>query len=151
MYDPLVIGFYGRSNCGKTTIISELIKQLAKEGYKICAIKQTDKPLSIDTKNKDTWKYRESGADIIVFSSTIEATFLLPNSFNISIIIKKISQFLDPDIIFIEGANDPAIPKIRIGSITLRENTVFTYKGDIINLIDYIQIELGRKRKTCRA
>jgi hypothetical protein len=54
-------------------------------------------------------------------------------------------QLMNLDIIFIEGANDPTIPKIRIGSKTLRENTLFTYDGDSYKLYNYILSELRRR------
>jgi len=142
MFSPLVIGFYGASNSGKTTILTELIKQLKHKGYMIGTIKQTDKPLSMDTPGKDTWKHKEAGASLVVFSSTIETTFLMPTSLQASSIIEKMMQLQDFDIIFVEGANDPEIPKIRFGSKALRKNTLFTYDGDFNNLLHYILHEL---------
>ncbi len=141
---PLVIGIYGTSNSGKTTLITELIRQLAQREFRIGTIKQTDKPISMDVPEKDTWRHKDAGANIVVFSSTTETTFLLPTQINVSMTIEKMTQLLDLDIIFIEGANDPSIPKIRIGSKDLRENTLFTYDGDINNLLNYIQ---GKIRK----
>ncbi|MFH1013756.1 MAG: molybdopterin-guanine dinucleotide biosynthesis protein B [Thermoplasmatota archaeon] len=144
MDSPLVIGIYGTSNSGKTTLITELIRQLALRGYRIGTIKQTNKPISMDVSEKDTWRHKDAGANIVVLSSTIETTFLLPTPINVSIMIEKMTQLLDLDIILIEGANDPSIPKIRIGSIECRENTLFTYDGDINNLLNYIQGKIRR-------
>lgn len=147
MYSPLVIGLYGTSNSGKTTVLTELINQLAQKGYRVGTIKQTDKPISMDTPEKDTWRHKTAGANIVVFSSTIETTCLLPTPLKISMIIEKMNQLLDLDIIFIEGSNDPSIPKIRIGTKALRENTLFIYDGDINNLLNYIQNEIRKRQK----
>ncbi len=147
MYSPPVIGLYGPSNSGKTIILTELIKQLDQKGYKVGTIKQTDKSQSMDTPEKDTWKYKEAGANIVVFSSAIETTCLLPAPLKIPLTIEKMNQLLDLDIIFIEGANDPSIPKIRIGTTELRENTLFIYDGDMNNLLNYVQNEIRKKQK----
>ena len=144
MITPIVLGFYGFSSSGKTTILTDLIKQLTQRGYKVGTIKQMDKALSIDTPGKDTWKHKEAGADMVVFSSQNETSFIIPDQLNQSTIIKHMTQMQGLDIIFIEGVQDPSIPKIRIGDKPIRENTLFTYDGDFNNLLDHILEKLKR-------
>lgn len=138
MSSQLVLGFYGFSNSGKTTIITDLIKQLTEKGFKVGIIKQTDKSISLDAPGKDTWRHREAGANIVVFSSSIETSYLIPNQLKISQVIEQMNQLQHLDIVLVEGANDPAIPKIRIGSKPLRENTLFTYNDDFNNLFEHV-------------
>jgi len=144
MNQPFVIGFYGYSNSGKTTLILRLIEQLKKEQYIVGSIKQTDKPLSMDTPQKDTWKHKNAGADIVVFSSSLESIVLLPERIQIPDVIEIMKKVKDLDIILVEGATDPSIPKIRIGLREERTNTVYTYDGDFNKLLSYIKQEVHK-------
>jgi molybdopterin-guanine dinucleotide biosynthesis protein B len=67
MKKPAVIGFYGESKTGKTTLIIEIIKRLTNEGLKVATVKITDKNIGIDTEGKDTWKYSKAGSELVVF------------------------------------------------------------------------------------
>ena len=141
---PAVFGIYGHSNTGKTTLIKRLISQLTKEGYIVAAIKQTKKTISLDTMNKDTWKYHTAGARLVVFSSYRETDFLFHNLLNTSEIIRIISSFGCYEIILIEGAYDANIPKIRFGSGKKRKNTLASYNGDINEILAIIKQALKK-------
>jgi len=66
-----VLGFYGFSNTGKTTVIQYLIEELTNRGFKVATVKVTDKPVSIDTEGKDTWRFAQKGAKIIAMSTPV--------------------------------------------------------------------------------
>lgn len=146
MKKPLVIGFYGESNTGKTTIITKLIQKLTQENFKVASIKNTDKKTSIDQKNKDTWKHAEAGAKLVVFKTPIETDYLFKKQQTIDEIINKIKQFNSYDLILIEGVNDENTPKIRIGNTKERKNTVYTYKNnDFEELYNFIKEKINRR------
>ena len=64
---PIVIAVVGGKKIGKTRTIETLIRHLAKEGYKIGAVKHIPEPnFTIDQKGKDTWTYAQSGATVII-------------------------------------------------------------------------------------
>jgi molybdopterin-guanine dinucleotide biosynthesis protein B len=138
MKDP-VVGIYGRSDSGKTTLIVDIIKNLSNEGFKIASVKITDKKIGIDTKEKDTWKHGKAGANLVVFSSPQETDFLIKQSEDLSGIISLINKIDKYDLIIVEGANDKFIPKIRIGNITEREKTIYTYSGDFNEVIRFLK------------
>src|SRR4030042_130363 len=127
---PIVIGFYGKSNMGKTSLIIRLIQKLSQEGYKIASIKQTKKPIGVDCIGKDTWKHADAGAELVVFSSPVETDFLLKKKLTSEDILQQIATMDSYDCILVEGATDPHIPKIRIGNIKKRLNTIGEYQGD---------------------
>jgi molybdopterin-guanine dinucleotide biosynthesis protein MobB len=145
--DHAVIGFYGKSGSGKTSLIENLIKKLNSEGLKVATIKTTNKKISIDTQGKDTLKYNKAGSRVVVFSSPIETDFLVKEKLLTDDILKQI-KFLDAfDIILIEGANDPDIPKIRLGDIEERENTIHHYTGDFEKVMELIKKKINKKLK----
>ena len=127
-------------------LITKVISWLKSNGYTVATIKITDKKISMDTKGKDTDRYKTAGSDLIVFSTGIETTIITPMAMKIDDIISYISD--GPiDIILIEGANDSKTPKIRIDDQSrIRENTLWTYQDDIDKIKIYIEKQLRKKR-----
>lgn len=136
---PYIIGFYGKSNTGKTTIITDLIKRLTEDDFKVATIKKSDKEISIDEPGKDTYRHAESGAKLTVLSSKFETDFVVKKNIKTNEIVGIISQIGSYDFIFVEGAFDKYVPKIRIGDIDKRENTVFDYDGDFGKLYNLVK------------
>jgi molybdopterin-guanine dinucleotide biosynthesis protein MobB len=141
---PTVLGVYGESNSGKTNVVVALVSQLTKEGYRVATIKQTNKFVSMDTQQKDTWRHHEAGAGLVVFTSKSETDFLMQKKLVISEIIRRIMQFGIYDVILVEGADDPKIPKIQLGSGKKRSNTITSYKGDLEEILTIIKLELKK-------
>jgi molybdopterin-guanine dinucleotide biosynthesis protein B len=144
---PAVIGFYGRTDSGKTSLILKLIKRLTTEGYKVATIKKSDKNIGIDTKGKDTWKQSQAGAKLVVFSSIRETDFMVRRKMKTNDIIKSISELGDFDIILVEGARDPSVPKIKIGTIAERKNTIGYYHYNLDEIYTIIKREIDKNSK----
>jgi molybdopterin-guanine dinucleotide biosynthesis protein MobB len=138
MSTPTVFGIYGDSDTGKTTLIVKLVTHFTKEGVRVATVKQTKKSLSLDTEGKDTWRHHGAGSHLVVFSSACETDFLFHQAMNTSDILQKIKEFGSYDLVFIEGADDPTIPKIQVGASEIRKNTIAQYKNnfnDVVNVI----------------
>jgi molybdopterin-guanine dinucleotide biosynthesis protein B len=145
MNKPVIIGFYGLSNSGKTTLITKLIKHFSEEGLNVATIKQSNKPYSIDMVDKDTWKHSEAGAKLTCFQSTVETSFIVKNQLEIKEIIRIISKLDSFDLVLVEGARDDFIQKIRLNETTpLRKQTIFTFNGDINKVIHIIIQKLSK-------
>jgi len=145
MSTPTIFGIYGKSDTGKTTLITKLVSQLTKQGYRIATIKQTKKAISLDSVNKDTWRHHKAGAELVVFSSRCETDLFLYKVLNSSEIIRRISSFGYYDLILVEGADDLDIPKIQLGTGKKRYNTITSYKGNIEEILTLITRELKKK------
>lgn len=144
--DPYVLGIYGQSNTGKTTIITRILQRLTKEGYRIATIKQTSKKIGYDCKGKDTWRHSNAGASVTVFTSPIETDILIKKKCSLHQIIQQLSMIDSYDCILIEGATCADIPKIRIGTIKKRTNTLWDYQDDFELLVEYIRNKIERKK-----
>ena len=138
MLEPIIIGFYGYSKSGKTKLITELISYYTKQNYKIACIKQTNKSYNVDKKGKDTYLFASKGSKIIVFKTKKQTSIITNNKINIKNIIEYIRKNHNVDIIFIEGAKDFFIPKIRIGEKPLMKNTILNYDNNINKIISII-------------
>ena len=99
----------------------------------------------MDTKRKDTWQHHGAGAELVVFSSICETDFLLNKSMSTSEIIRRITDFGCYDIILMEGADDPCIPKIQMGVGKKRENTIASYEDNFNETLKIIKRELKMK------
>ncbi len=145
MKKPVIIGFYGYSNSGKTTLISKLINYFSEKEFNVATIKQTNKQYSIDTVGSDTWKHAEAGAKLCCFQTAVETSFIVKNQLEIKEIIRVISELGSYNLIFVEGARDDFIQKIRLNDTTpLRKQTLLTYNGNINMVIDIIEEKLRK-------
>jgi len=113
-----VIAIVGSKGSGKTTTIETLTKQLTKRGYKIAVVKHIPEPnFTIDTEEKDTWRFAQSGAKIIVTVASDEIATIEKvdaTSFSLEEILHRCR---DIDLVFLEGFKKLAgknhdIPKI---------------------------------------
>ena len=145
---PAVFGFYGLSNTGKTTLIANIIQKLTMAGYKVATIKYCDKRIGIDMEQKDTCKLSQAGSVLVVFSSPIETDFIIKQGKSITQILNHINSFGCFDIVLVEGAYDSDIPKIRLGDIVQRKNTLGTYNGDLNKIIEMIKKEIKQKQRS---
>lgn len=141
-----ILGFYGSSGVGKTTLLTRIVKLLTDEGFHVAVVKISNQSINLDTEGKDTYLYGQAGAETVVFSSTKETTFLLKKALSTRQIIDHLLQQSSYDFIFVEGALEEWIPKIRLGDIDLRPNTLSTYDGNFEDLYQKIrQNKLERK------
>ena len=145
MSQTAIFEFYGRSNTGKTTLIVKIIEKLTNEGYKVATIKKSDKKIDIDKKGKDTWKHGQAGAKLVVLSSSHETDFIVKENMLIDDIIQNISEIGCYDVIIVEGARDPSIPKIRLGDIEERDNTIGYYQDNFEEIFKLIKKEIDKK------
>jgi len=144
---PVVLGLYGYSGSGKTTLMQDLIVALSKKKYRVAAIKKTSHEYSMDTPGSDTWKFKQAGAQLIVFHTGIESTIVIPLPLPVREIIDVISNLQDVDIILCEGSLDGSFPMIRVDkNKPLQTETVFTYDGDINKLLSFITEQLKRRK-----
>ncbi|MEM2098138.1 MAG: molybdopterin-guanine dinucleotide biosynthesis protein B [Candidatus Bathyarchaeia archaeon] len=112
------IAVIGTKKSGKTTTITNLIQELTKRGYKVAAIKHINEPnFTIDTPNKDTWKYAQAGAKTIIAIAQNETTTIQKTPIQNQTLTTLLKKCAENDIIIIEGlkqhtATNKNIPKI---------------------------------------
>ncbi len=63
------VSFVGRSNSGKTTLITRLIPVLCGRNLKIGTIKHTHHKAEFDKVGKDSWRHRQAGSEQVVLHS----------------------------------------------------------------------------------
>ncbi len=111
---PCIIGFTGRHNSGKTTLICKLLPELQKKGYSIGVFKSTHHVVRFDEPGKDTALFRQAGVSKVALAGPEEiALFQAPGDEALERTIYRL--FPDEDIVILEGfKNAPGIPKIEV-------------------------------------
>ncbi len=100
---PIVIAVAGVKKSGKTTLIVGLIHELAKRGFTIAAVKHIPEAgFTIDQPGKDTWRYAQAGAQIVLAVSPNE-TAILKKTDNLPSIDSILRKCQNSDIVLVEG------------------------------------------------
>ncbi|RLF59542.1 MAG: molybdopterin-guanine dinucleotide biosynthesis protein B [Thermoplasmata archaeon] len=146
--NTVILGVYGTSNSGKTTLIIDLVYWLTSKGFKVATVKKTNKAIQLDATGKDTFLHGKAGASITVFSSEIETTGIIQKRKSEIEIIDHLKKLDEYDVILIEGSNAKNVSKIRMDpQCQLRENTIFTYDKDNQKIKKYLINVLNMRKK----
>ena len=106
----LAVAFSGPSNSGKTSLIVK-VSNFLKDTYQIAIVKHdpSDKA-TFDQEGKDSWKFAQTGAEVIVASPT-RTTFFSQKRKELDEIIRVFGDF---DLLIVEGLKTLPLPRISI-------------------------------------
>jgi molybdopterin-guanine dinucleotide biosynthesis protein B len=108
----LAVAFTGPSNSGKTTLILKTARKLIHEHSKEVAIVKHDPgdKARFDVEGKDSFKFSQSGAEVIVTSPT-RTTYFSNKYKELDEMIRLFDKF---DILLVEGLKSLPLPRIGI-------------------------------------
>ncbi|MCD6512323.1 MAG: molybdopterin-guanine dinucleotide biosynthesis protein B [Thermoplasmata archaeon] len=92
----MILGIKGEKNSGKTTLIEEILRKI--DG-KVVVIKSSSKE-TFDEEGKDTWRYRNAGAEMSIIIGRKEAAIFSYLNLDEAILLAK---KMHPELIIIEG------------------------------------------------
>lgn len=106
----LAVAFTGPSDSGKTTLILK-VATLLKEKYALAIVKNdpSDKAM-FDVEGKDSWKFSQTGAEVVVTSPT-RTTLFSKRHQDLDAIIALLGDF---DFLLVEGLKTLPLPRIAI-------------------------------------
>ncbi len=137
---PPVLGFYGFSNSGKTTLLERIIPRLIAKGLRVGTIKQTHHCVSADREGKDTWRHRQAGAESVILSSDVETALFLGRRLNLSETVELLTSTTMVDVVLVEGWKEESIPKVFLGGEgAVKPGTVMFYDGDVEPILELIE------------
>ena len=143
----MIVGVYGEKDSGKTTLIERLISELVKKDYRVGTIKHIHyDDFSIDTEGRDTWKHKNAGAGIVVASAPNETAFIFKGGLEFNAILENLDKF-DLDVIIVEGYKKENIDKILVGEGKEEPNTIFKYKDNLDEILEYIESNIKKDKK----
>ena len=107
----LAVAFTGPSNSGKTTLIEKIAQRLIAQNYKVKIIKNDPKDKAkFDIEGKDSYKFFQTGADVIVTSPT-RTTYFQQDSLSFDDLVALAGDF---DYLLVEGLKTLPLPRIAI-------------------------------------
>lgn len=106
-----VFGFAAYSGTGKTTIIEQVIRALKARGIRTAVIKHDGHGLVNDSEGKDSWRFTQAGADIMIIGSPEKFTYIEKKETSLQQLLAMVP---DADIILVEGYKNEPIPRIGI-------------------------------------
>ncbi len=114
----VAVAFTGPSNSGKTTLVEKIAKILIQE-RKVAIIKNDPKDKAqFDVEGKDSYKFSQTGAEVVVTSPT-RTTYFSQREKTLDEIVSMISDF---DILLVEGLKTLPLPRIAIFRNTIDES-----------------------------
>ena len=115
----LTIAVVGAKRSGKTTTIEVLTQSLTRMGFRVAAIKHIHEVnFTIDSENKDTWRYAQAGAHVVMSVSPKEVATIRKvdtTKYGLGEIMRECVN--EADVVFLEGfkeliRDNPVVPKI---------------------------------------
>ena len=139
MNKRLAVAFTGPSNSGKTTLILKVARKLINEHKKKVAIIKHDPgdKARFDVVGKDSYKFSDTGAEVIVTSPN-RTTYFSKKNKDIDEMIRLFDKF---DILLVEGLKNLPLPRISVFRDSL-DSDYFSYMDalaidDTVNTDDY--------------
>ena len=150
MNKRLAVAFTGPSNSGKTTLILKVARKLINEHKKEVAIIKHDPgdKARFDVVGKDSYKFSDTGAEVIVTSPN-RTTYFSQKNKEIDEMIRLFDKF---DILLVEGLKNLPLPRISVFRESLDsdyfpymdalaiDDTVDTTKYDMPNGVDILDL-----------
>jgi len=108
----LAVAFTGPSNSGKTTLILKVARKLIHEHHLEVAIVKNDPKdkAQFDVPGKDSYKFSDTGAEVVVTSPT-RTTLFSQRHKELDEIIAFFGEF---DVLLVEGLKNLPLPRISI-------------------------------------
>ena len=112
------VAFTGPSNSGKTTLVEKIAKELIRD-HKVAIIKNDPKDKAhFDIEGKDSYKFSQTGAEVVVTSPT-RTTYFSQREKTLDEIVAMISDF---DYLLVEGLKTLPLPRIAIFRNAIEES-----------------------------
>ena len=143
MKKRIAVAFTGPSNSGKTTLILKIARKLIHEHNKeVEIIKHDPKDKArFDVEGKDSYKFTDTGAEVIVTSPT-RTTYFSNRHKELDEMIRVFGEF---DILLVEGLKGLPLPRISVFRNSLDES-YFNYMDALAvdNTIDIKKYEIPK-------
>ncbi len=138
----MLIGFYGKSDSGKTRVISKIARELNAENYKVAVVKHTNhEGFDLDSKGKDTDIFFSGDSKIVIGSAINQTLIFIKGSEELERLYSFLNYFYNFDFVLVEGfKNIDWLEKIKVGDIEEEKNTVLKFDNNIDQILEYLKV-----------
>lgn len=118
-----VFGITGWKNSGKTQLVTSLVAEMTRRGFKVSTVKHAHHNFDIDREGADSYRHREAGASEVALVSGRRWALMHELRDEEEPPLDAILQRLAPcDLVMIEGYKREAHPKIEARRLDARKN-----------------------------
>jgi molybdopterin molybdotransferase len=109
-----VVSIVGKSNSGKTTLLTRVVRELTRRGRRVVSIKHDAHSFDIDHEGKDSWRHFQSGTQATIISSPEKLAMVrrVDGEWSLDALAALLGD--DADIVITEGYKNAAKPKIEV-------------------------------------
>jgi molybdopterin-guanine dinucleotide biosynthesis protein B len=129
-----LLGFAAASGTGKTTLLTQLIPLLKKQGLRVGLIKHSHHNFEIDKPGKDSFRLRAAGASPVMLVSSHRSAIITEFAEPIEPRLADQLQAFESgvDLVLVEGFKAEAFPKIELHRAELNQPFLYPNDPDII-------------------
>ena len=110
-----VYGIVGRSNAGKTHLITRLVRAAVARGLVVSTVKHAHHAFDVDQPGKDSYLHREAGAHEVLVASAGRWALLHENRAAPEPALSELLARLAPcDLVLVEGSKGGDHPKLEV-------------------------------------
>lgn len=140
---PSILGFAAYSGTGKTSLLSQLIPRLKRQGLKVAVIKHSHHDIELDQPGKDSYRLRMAGATPVVLASANRQILIAERDPHQGVKLAEqiaIVSIYEPDLILVEGFRHEAFAKIELHRPSLGKPLLYPDDPHIIALASDIDL-----------
>jgi molybdopterin-guanine dinucleotide biosynthesis protein B len=139
-----IVAVVGPGGIGKTSLIELLVAELKRRRLTVAVIKHCSGGFSLDQKGKDSWRFREAGADGVGLVSPDGVAVIRNRVGEAEDLELATTYFKNTDIIIVEGRHAAKdIPKVELLRKGLAEDPV-TPLEELAAVVSDFDIDLPR-------
>ncbi|MGI9246959.1 MAG: molybdopterin-guanine dinucleotide biosynthesis protein B [Steroidobacteraceae bacterium] len=110
-----VFGIVGRSDSGKTQLITRLVRLAITRGLRVSTVKHAHHTLDLDAPGKDSWLHREAGAHEVLVASAQRWALLHERRAAPEPPLESLLARLEPcDLVLVEGFKQEVQPRLEV-------------------------------------
>lgn len=133
-----VLGVCAWSGTGKTTLLTALIPRLKAAGLRVTVIKHGHHQIELDSPGKDTYRFREAGADQVVLASRKRVAIMQECKTQRDPELTDVLRFVNPDcadLVLVEGFKHATMPKIEVHRPSVGKPLLYPDDNSVIALV----------------
>ena len=125
----------GRKRHGKTTLVTELVREFARRGIRVGTVKHSSHVHELDVPGKDSYRQRMAGANPAVIVTRDLIGVYAPRDPQTALYDRLASLFSDCGLVLVEGHVDCPGPKIEVWRRAVSSSCLALERDDIAAVV----------------
>jgi molybdopterin-guanine dinucleotide biosynthesis protein B len=139
-----MLGVIGSSGSGKTTLMTLVLPLLRQNGLRVSALKHAHHGFDIDRPGKDSFRFREAGAEEVMLVADGRWALLREAAPEEDMSLRALAERMVPvDLILVEGFKLAEIPKIEVFRPSLGKAPFFPGDPGIVAVASDADVDAG--------